>query len=405
MNTTLVSNGRKALTVKVALAALLAACVALAFGANGAKAANVGDPFEADFNYAGLNVDVTLAQIDQLVLEGEGEPLKIRGEYTNTNGDFSLPKETGLQFPDISIPITDDVNLSANIGLDKAGTGHYDESTGDLDIDASIALTIGVDDIGALPSEYQAIFGGGTGALKCVLAPIDVSLSTQKGWPHDGYPFADKENRTDGAIAGAWRSKPDATVVPGMGSQATCDLIGGVLKDVGGLWLANSTTPLSEMPDATEPKPDPANCEEIGKVGDWPECEDPVCPEGQEGTYPDCHEKPDDTKKAVISKVTVTKATIKAGKKGKIKVTVKNTGNGDFSGKVTLRSNNKQVKVAKSVSIKVGAGKSATKTIVVKTTKKAKGKATITAKVSGKSGKGKVTIKKAKKKKKKKGRK
>ena len=104
--------------------------------------------------------------------------------------------------------------------------------------------------------------------------------------------------------------------------------------------------------------------------------------------------------KAVIGSVKVTKATIKAGKKGKIKVTVKNTGDAAFSGKVTLKSSNKQVKVAKSVQIKVAAGKSATKTIVVKTTKKAKGKATITAKVGGKSGKGKVTIKKAKKKRK-----
>jgi hypothetical protein len=386
--------------VKVALAALLAACVALAFGANNAKAANAGDPFEADFNYAGLNVDVTLAQIDQLVLEGEGEPLKIRGQYTNANGDFTLPKATGLQFPDIAIPVTDDVDLSATIGLDSDGSGNYDAATGNLDIDASIALTIGVSDLSALPPEYAAIFGGGTGALECKLAPIDIALSTKNGWPHAGSAFINTADLEDGAIAGAWRSKPDATVVPGKGSQATCDLIGGVLKDVGGLWLANSTSSITDMPAPFDPKPGPITCEELGKVGDYPQCEDPVCPEGQEGTPPnDCHDtvKP----KAVISSVKVTKTTIKAGKKGKIKVTVKNTGDAAFSGKITLKSSNKQVKVAKSVSITVGAGKSATKTITVSTTKKAKGKATITATVGGKKGTAKVTVKKAAKKKKK----
>jgi hypothetical protein len=105
--------------------------------------------------------------------------------------------------------------------------------------------------------------------------------------PHAGSAFADPATIENGALAGAWRSKPAATVIEG--AQATCDLIAGVLKPVGGLWLANSSSIISPMPTATAAKPGPETCEESGKVGTFPNCEDPVveeCPEGTTGVFP-----------------------------------------------------------------------------------------------------------------------
>ena len=101
MNSTFVTTAPKGLAVKVALAALLAACVALILGAGNAKASTAGAPINADFNHAGLNVDVTLAQLDELVLDSDDpDPLSIAGTYKDANGNFTLPKATGLDFPD-----------------------------------------------------------------------------------------------------------------------------------------------------------------------------------------------------------------------------------------------------------------------------------------------------------------
>jgi len=387
MNTTLVNHGRKALTVKVAIAALLAACIAMIVGGSQAKAAS-GDPFNASFNYAGLNVDVTLAQLDELVLDGTGDSLEFNGTYTDNAGNFTLPEATGLSFPDIALDLGSGVNLNASIGLDDNATGNYNSTTGVMSVEAPINLTIGVSDVSALP-----IPGLGSGPLTCKFAPINLSLSTAKGWPHAGSAFANPATIENGALAGAWRSKPAAVALDG--PQATCDLIAGVLKDVGGLWLANSTSPISSMPDATQPKPTKANCEELGKVGTFPNCTDPVpteCDEGFEGTPPNCTPIVPPAKAAI----TVTKkATVKAGKTVKIKVTVKNTGGKTLTGKLALSSSNKQVSASpKSVSISLAGGKSVTKTITVKAAKKAKGKATITAKLGAVKGTSAITVKK-----------
>ena len=184
MNTTLVNHGRKALTVKVALAALLAACVALVFGANNAKAMNAGDPFNAEFQYAGLNVDVTLAQLDEMVLDGTGDSLLISGTYSNSNGDLTLPKNTGLTFPQILLPLTEGVDLNANIELASDGTGNYNPSTGVMSLELPVALTIGVSDVSALP-----IPGLGSGPLTCKFSPISIIAMPMTASPRRSTPL------------------------------------------------------------------------------------------------------------------------------------------------------------------------------------------------------------------------
>ncbi len=391
--------------VKLAVSALLAAvafmALGLAIGAKQANASTVGDNIDPEFNYVGLNISAAGNDVDSLVLKPPTEAIKFHGTYTDTAGNFELPQSGGLEFPKVLVDLGL-VKINGEIGLTKDGTGHFDEATGAMDLDLSLALTLGVDDIQALAQEIDIPLPG-TGPLACKLAPLDVKFSTAKGWPHAGSNFADKAALTDGALAGYWRTKPSITAVKG--EQAVCGMVGGFLGDVGGLWLANSTTPLdadSDMPAATQEKPTKYTCEEDGLVGTPPNCEkeQEKCPEGQTGTPPDCKKSDDGKKAAKITVVKVSKAKVKAGKKAKIKVTVKNAGNAAFNGKIKLKSSNKQVKIAKKVSIKVGPGKKVTKTIVVKATKKAKGKATITATVGGKKGKAKVTVKAAKKKRK-----
>ena len=397
MNTILVNHGRKALTAKVAVAALLAAFVALVVGAGNAKAANAGDPIDVDYNYAGIYVELAaLGEVDQL-LDSAADPIEMTGTYSDSAGNFSVPKTGGLAFPTIAVPVGP-AQIDGDIALIEDGTGNYNESTGAMSLDLKISLTLGVDDMSALPSEVATILGGGSGPLTCVFSPIDISLSTSGGWPHPGKVFGDKAALTDGALAGAWLSKPDVTQLAGR--AGTCDLIANVLTVVGGIWLANSTATIDEenWADATDPKPCPAG-QVRNELQACVEPEEEKCPAGTTGTPPKCQKNVAPGK---VGSLTITKKkTVKAGKNVKIKIKVKNTGGKTFTGKINLKSNKKTVKVPKSISVSIGAKKTVTKTITVKTTKKAKGKAKITAKIGGKTAKSVITVKAVKKKKKK----
>ncbi len=304
----------------------------------------------------------------------------------NVAGFFTVPKNTGLDFPPVTVDL-DVVQIQGEIALTKDGSGHFDEATGAMNMDLSLSLTLGVDDLEALSQQVGIPLG--TGALGCKISPLEVSFSTAKGWPHAGSSFTDKATPADGALAGAWRYKPAITAVEG--DQSVCNIIGGFLKDVGGIWLGNSTTPLADMPAATDPMPAKANCTELGKTGTFPNCVDPVCPEGQLGTYPDCH----DPAPFAVSKVALspTKANIKKNKTVKLTLKVTNSGEVSGSATVSLKSSNKQVTLPKSIKVTVPAGKTASKTITVKAAKKAKGKATITATASGKKGTATLTVK------------
>ncbi|MCO5314563.1 MAG: hypothetical protein M9938_00130 [Solirubrobacterales bacterium] len=379
MNTLTARHGLS--KIVLALAALALASFTLALAANSAKAANPGDPFAVDFNYAALTTGAAGNDIDSLVLKPSDNlgALEVRGQYKDAAGNFNLPKETGLTFPAISVAVGP-VTVDGAIALLEDGDGNYNEATGALTMNTKISLTLGVDDIQALSAEIGFPIPG-EGALTCAIGPLDLNLSTGGKWPHDAKPFGNKAALQDGSVAGYWDHKPDANSVGDPGKQYLCDLIGGLLDPVGGLWLANGTLDTyteGTMPAASDPKPIP-----------------PVCEPPLEGTYPDCQE-PVAVPKAKITKVKVSGAKIKKGKKGKITIKVTNKGNGVAKNvKVTLKSSNKQVKVPKSVKIKsIAAGKTATIKVTVKTTKKAKGKVTITAKAGGKTGKGKVTIRK-----------
>jgi len=141
----------------------------------------------------------------------------------------------------------------------------------------------------------------------------------------------------------------------------------------------------------------PINCLD-GQIGTPPHCMWGDCPDGQTGVPPNCViVDPMTEVKAVV--ISPKKAKIKAGKKLKLKVSVKvKPGLGPNQFRIKLRSSNKQVKVPKSVLVKLtGKGKT---TVTVKATRKARGKATITASYKKLKAKSVLTVKKLKKKRK-----
>jgi hypothetical protein len=358
-------NGRLGLVALLASMCLIA--VAL-FGASSAKASTIGDPVDVDFNYAGIDVTASLGGLSDLVLkDGDGlGVVQMRGTYTSTDGDFVVPKVGGLSFPNISVDLG--VALDAQIGLEEDATGNYNSATGVMTMNPKISLTLGVDDLGAL-------LGGslGTGPLGCKVAPLDIDLSTGGGWPAAGNTFDAGSPIKNGALAGAWTVKPD--LVATQGAQATCDLIGSLLEPVGGLWLAQSDTVVSALPAATSAKPAPA-----------------VCEEGFEGTPPNCTEIPvvlTPAKVAVQGKPRA--VTIKRGRSGVVKVTVRNSGQKSATGvKVCGRISAKVAKAPRCVTLgTIAAGKSKTASLKLSTTRRSKGSGrlsiSITSAVGGKA--------------------
>jgi len=413
MNTAVSTSTHKGVTrSRVAIAALLAFCaLGMAWSASGAKAAQ-GDPFQVDFNYVGLNVDAGLAEINEMVLDPTTEDsegnllgaLEMRGAYDDNAGNFTLPKETGLEFPDAKLDI-EGAEITGKLGLVENAKGNYNSSTGVMTLNPKISLTLGTPNVRDFPAELLSIVGSmlppgnAPFPLACEFSPLAVSLSTGNKWPSPGTPFTDPADPlpSEGAISGAWTTKPKVKALEG---GAMCTLIGSLIKPVGGLWLANSTAPFSGMPAATGPKP-PADVCLPTETGTPPDCKpkEIKCDPPQTGIKPNCIDPPID-EAAEITKVAITpaKGSIKAGKSLKIKVKVTNTGNlksGPI--KVNLKSTNKKVTLPKSITVDVAAGATATKTVTVKANKKAKGKATISAKYGDRSGKSVLTVKKAKK--------
>ncbi len=343
--------------------------VAALFGASSAKASTIGDPVDVDFNYVGISVEATgLGGINDMVLAPDDAlgALEMRGEYTSTTGDFVVPKVGGLTFPDLSVDLG--IALDADIALTADAIGNYNSATGAMTLNPKISLNIGVDDLSQIPIPL------GTGALGCEFAPLDISLSTAGVWPATGSPFAIPGSIQNGSLSGAWTVKPD--VVATVGEQGTCDLIGGLLAPVGGLWLAQSNSPVSYVAASDSLKPPAA-----------------VCEEGFTGTPPNCEEIPVVTDPAKVSVKKPKGATIKRGKKGVVKVTVSNTGDENAAGVKVCGKISKKVGTTGCASLgTIAAGKSKTAKLKIKTSKKAKGKTTLKISVSSK-GAGKAATK------------
>jgi len=359
----------EALKLKVAMVALAAAAafsvLALA-AAPGAKAATVGDPVEVDFNHVGISISAALlGDVDQMILkpsDGLGQ-LELKGSYTSTSGNFTVPKNGGLTFPDIELDF-DGVMIDGELDLAADSTGNYNAATGAMTLNPKIALTLGVSDAGEVSGGILP-----EGPLRCKLTPINAYLSTGYGWPAAGDPFT-PGTFTEGAVSGAW------TVAPGFEQLEgdSCFLLAGIIDPVGGLWLGNYAEEAAELPAATAERPGAG-----------------TCPPGLSGNGTNCtNVQP----RAILGNVSFakTKATARRGKTVSLTVRVRNTGNAAGTATVALSSSNRKVaSVPKSVRIRVPAGKTGTAKVRVKAGKR-KGKATISARLAGRTSRATVTV-------------
>ena len=357
------------LKVRAGLAALGAAiCLAILAlaAAPGAKAATAGEEFTLEFNHVGIAVSAALlGDVNQMILTpsaGLGE-LQMNAEYTNADGDFVVPEQGGLVFPDVNLDF-DGVEIQGSLGLADDAVGNYDEATGAMTLAPKITLELGVSDAGALAPGVVP-----DGPLACQLNPINAYMSTGYGWPAPGDPF-NPGTFNEGALAGAWTVKPPFVQIQG----TSCALLRSIFSDVGGLWLGNYQAESATLPAFTSPKP---------SVGS--------CPAGLEGNGTNCVTP---QPRAVLGGLSFAspRATAKRGKTVSLTVRVRNTGNAAGTATVALSSSSKAVTVPKTVRISVPAG--ATRTAVVKAKAgKSKGKATITAKLGSSSAKASVTVK------------
>lgn len=386
-------KGRVSKGIKALFVALLAFC---AIGVFSTSQANAAQNLKLTFNDSWIAIDALtpLAGAFHAIDPEDENPITVGLEGTLANdGTFNAPKSS-FNFPDQEIDAGIAI-ITLKIKALEDVTGNYNRDTGAFSAQLPLGLNVLAPALG----------------LSCSIAPLNIPLSTtgSKDFGSEetpdvksGIPFTGG----NGAVLGSWTGVGLENILdadPETGDpldpqpeEGACQaLLGAIMAGQGvdsfdgSIWLSGTSVVTGEQ-DACP----------TGTSGTFPDCQPDVCPEGKEGTPPNCTDKPQPAKVCKVASVKVGKAKAKAGKAAKVKVTVKNSGTAACKGKVTLKSNKKFAKVAKSVAVNVAAGKSQTKTVVVKTTKKAKGKVKITATFQKKKGNGVVTVQKAKKKKK-----
>lgn len=281
----------------------------------------------------------------------------------NVNGTTATVSEEDFNMPIVWIPdpTAGGKPIPMDFGPKGDLTGTWNQATGELSLTGTLQVDV--------------IWGFDEGGPKvCRFTAPNVTWTTGPNAISPGVPFNGPGGLAgNGAITAFWDELPSGESING----GDCNKPNAVVRDPGAVWLSSG---ISEVPD-------PPTCQDEGKDGLWPDCEEIVWPD------------PEPEPKVNITRVSVGKATVTAGKKVKLKVQVTNSGDLAASGLIVkLKSNKAGVKVRRQVKLNVAAGKKATTMVVVTARKNAKGKATITASSSGKTGKGVVTVKKAKKK-------
>ncbi len=341
-----------------------------------------GEPVNPPFNYMGLYIaSYATADIDALVVRPPADAVQLNGTYSDADGNFTVPEEDGLQSPAFTFD-TGYFPIEGQIGMTGDGSGHLDQVSGEMTLDLDLSLTLRVDEAAAASAASGVDFG--TGEFACELSPIQVSLATDGGWPHPGRPFADPVGLTDGALAGYWQGIPPVTAT--IGSQAACDQLVSYIQPIAGLWLANSTSPLDEMPAATDnPFCDESGAASCCPVYAYPEC---MLKSWPGGPHPDDSEDEYDNRSgAGAGRLEINlkprRVGVKPGRKKFLVLMVRNTGTTDLSTTVKMRSGNRRVRLRKSVFVSVPGRVTLMRTVAVKAGKRARGKVRITARIPG----------------------
>ena len=280
---------------------------------------------------------------------------------TSTAGVPGLP--SGFRFPIMVVPNPlDNSPVPVTIAATGNVTGTWNGGTGELSLDG--------------PIEARVLVGLTTNPLGeyCALPLPGLVLSTTSNDDFPGVPFSPDINGT-GALTGTYNITDDATSIGG----ADCSTVDQVSKGTGSIWLSNGIEEPPVCPEFT--------------TGIPPDCEPIPCPPGFTGNEPDCVKVQG---RIANIKVKLKNRRLKAGKKSKVLVTVRNGGNAKMNAKIRMKSSNRFVKVPKRVVIKnlrPGGRNSKTAKVTVRVKRKAKGKkVAITARGGNQKGKLKVKI-------------
>ena len=278
------------------------------------------------------------------------------GAFTGTAEDFDMPVMVVPNPLDQSpVPITLEAPEGIEGTIDDAGNVRID---GDMEV--RVLTGLATNPLGSycslpLPGREPGGFNPSQPIPDNGFAlTTDYSLPTAQGYA--GTPFSGGDLEGDGALVGTWNTTEDSISVGG----ANCATVNSVSKGFGGIWLSSGIA---------EPAPFPT-CAELGLIGNFADCEDPV---------------------ASIGKVTVSgPGKAKRGKTATWRVRIPNTGNIALTG-VRTSVSGRGVKVNTPVAT-IAPGTTRTETIRAKLNRA--GKFTLTIKVTSANG-GSKTVKRA----------
>lgn len=348
------SRGRVSNKLKAALLTLVAIFAISGIGVSQASAAQ---QVSMTFNDAWIKLPSMQALLGSLhaidPADGKGVTVNLKGDLDPATGKVSY-KASEFNFPRQSFEVLPGKSLNLDIAATQDFGGTFDPKTGAGTAQLPLKLVV----------DSEAL------SLKCEAQPLNIALDTAAASADfnlkDG-PVVTKSSAIfappsgAGAMLGNWTGVTIANNVTGVAAYGKDEaamttacktllaaLLGGGNPNTpldGTIWLGGTATVISA----------PA---QVGKI-----------------TAPK-------------------KGKVKKGKATVIKVKVSNTGDATLTGKLAVKSSNKQVKAPKSVKLNVAAGATRTVKVRVKAKKKAKGKAKITFTAGGKKAVTTLTVKK-----------
>lgn len=360
---------------QIGLVGLVLLALAITIGAGSISKANAA-PVNLTFDNGRLTIGslfdnrIVLPADDRFPSEDLPTPqrtdLQLIGDLAGDKLTIPAAANSGLQFPYMHLmhPLEPGLKIPVTMRLNNPGlTGTWNEATGAMTLAGKIDLIVitgtgtnfpipdSFDDLGAPPLGLFA---------RCRVNDLPVNFTTERTFPTVAQPFTGGFGKK-GALTTRWDALPAATPENG----GDCAQLNILINVAGGLWLANGIV------DPIPPKGPDKNCE----------TDVSLCPPGKYTEIDSVRLKPG--RKAV-----------RAGRKMMLTVRVHNSGNTAARRlRVKIKSNNRRVRVPKTVTLTVPAWRSASKKFAIRIRGKANGRVVVTAKSNGWAGRSHIRIK------------
>jgi hypothetical protein len=209
---------------RFALLGLIAASVAMAFGASSAQAA----PQDLTVTFDDGNLHLPVLGTRDIIDPAEGGPATMDGTVEDTTGDFTVPID-GFFVPEFTGEVITGSGIEATVTFfaTQPITGNVNSATGVLN---------------TAPSDYQATVEIPAFSADCTYNLLDKSFSTGAGIPFSGDAFLVDStgtwSLTDGMMAMNWPSLPPSV------EGGSCGFVDDIVTSgCGGLEFANGLGP------------------------------------------------------------------------------------------------------------------------------------------------------------------